>query len=85
MAQQGSGLPSPLASSSVATKPEVVEIARKPVEDLTVDDLEAEVIEVDSRRKIIKPKRNTYDYFKSLSEADLHRSEHKDFESYTTR
>ena len=27
----------------------------------------------------------TYDYFKSLSEADLHRSEHKDFESYTTR
>ena len=27
----------------------------------------------------------TYDYFKGLSEEDLHRSEHKNFEPYTTR
>ena len=27
----------------------------------------------------------TYAYFKGLSEEDLHRSEHKDFESFTTR
>jgi dTDP-glucose 4,6-dehydratase len=27
----------------------------------------------------------TYEYFKGLSEEDLHRSEHKDFASYTTR
>ena len=27
----------------------------------------------------------TYDYFKELSEEDLHRSEHKNFEPYTTR
>ena len=27
----------------------------------------------------------TYDYFKSLSEEDLHRSEHKNFNTYTTR
>ena len=42
---------------------EVVEVeAFKPPEVLTKDDIE--IIEVDSRRKIIKPKRSTYEYFK---------------------
>jgi len=29
--------------------------------------------------------KRTYAYFKGLSDEDLHRSEHKDFESYTNR
>ena len=68
-----------------------VEVIRKP---LPVNDPKQrrpdisrakEVLDWEPRVSRAEGLKLTYDYFKGLSEEDLHRSEHKNFEPYTTR
>ena len=68
-----------------------VDIVRKP---LPVNDPKQRRPDITRAKEVLgwEPKisrqeglKRTYAYFKSLSDEDLHRSEHKDFESYTNR
>ena len=68
-----------------------VDIVRKP---LPVNDPKQRRPDITRAKEVLgwEPKisrqeglKRTYAYFKGLSDEDLHRSEHKDFESYTNR